>query len=87
MRSGRAALTESEQDDLEAEAELEEEEEEEGAGLSYEEYLASRKPVALPKLPEVRKAGEGVAISVNQRDESHDLEVRFQKPIKPSSLP
>lgn len=76
---GRRALTESEEEDRAAEEGLEEEEgeAEEEPVLSYDEFLAAkRKPVALPKLPEARKAGEGVAIKLEQRSAAVDLEVR-----------
>lgn len=76
---GRRALTESEEEDRAAEEGLEGngEAEEEEPVLSYDEFLAAkRKPVALPKLPEARKAGEGVAIKLEQRSAAVDLEVR-----------
>lgn len=89
LRSGRRQLTESEEEDLEAEAEFEAEgEEAEEEGVTYDEYLASRRPVALPKLPEQRKANEGVAMKVVQRDARTNLEVRASTPRSPlSSLP
>lgn len=76
-RHSRRPLTESEEEEGDAEEAAEAEAEEEEELLSYEDFIAAKKtPGTLPKLPQARKAGEGVAIKIHDRHAQVDLEVR-----------